>query len=224
MFEKQGQHYFLLIVLLLGVYFLAAGDVLSGQLWGMGTSTWLLIAIATPIIHQIVVVFIWRAELYHHKMTDWFGDKAFPIYKVIFTILFVGRPVTLILLGISNANTLNLNPTISYLIAVILFIPFAYTMYSVVHYFGMDRAYGADHFDPSIYKGKPFVKQGMFKYTNNAMYKFGFLGLWVIGFAFISKAVLLAAAFNHLYIWVHFYFTELPDINHIYGVKPKESV
>ena len=34
MFEKQGQHYFLLIVLLLGVYFLATGDVLSGQLWG----------------------------------------------------------------------------------------------------------------------------------------------------------------------------------------------
>jgi hypothetical protein len=47
--------------------------------------------------------------------------------------------------------------------------------------------------------------------------------LWVIGFAFLSKAVLLAAAFNHLYIWVHFYFTELPDIRHIYGGQPKES-
>ena len=222
MFEKQGQHYFLLIVLLLGVYFLATGNVLSGQLWGISTRTWLWIAIATPVLHQVVVVFLWRAELYHHKMTEWFGDKAFPIYKVIFTILFIGRPITLILLGISNANTLNLNPTISYLIAIILFIPFAYTMYSVINYFGMDRAYGADHFDPSIYKDKPFVKQGMFKYTNNAMYKFGFLGLWVIGFAFLSKAVLLAAAFNHLYIWVHFYFTELPDIRHIYGDQSKE--
>ena len=223
MFEKQGQHYFLLIVLLLGVYFLATGDVLSGQLWGIGTQTWLWIVVATPVLHQIVVVFLWRAELHHHKMTEWFGDKGFLVYKVIFTILFVGRPVTLILLGISNANTLDLNPTISNLIAIILFIPFAYTMYSVVHYFGMDRAYGADHFDPSIYKNKPFVKQGMFKYTNNAMYTFGFLGLWVIGFAFLSKAVLLTAAFNHLYIWVHFYFTELPDIEYIYGNPTKES-
>jgi len=223
MFEKQGWHYIFLIVLLLGVYFLAAGGVLSGQLWGVSTQTWLWIAIATPVLHQIVVALLWRAELYHHKMTEWFGDKAFSIYKVIFTILFVGRPVTLILLGISNANTLNLNPVISYSIAVILFIPFAYTMYSVVHYFGMDRAYGIDHFDPSIYKSKPFVQQGMFKYTSNAMYKFGFLGLWVIGFAFLSKAVLLAAAFNHLYIWVHYYFTELPDIRHIYGDQPKES-
>jgi len=217
MFEKQTQHYLLLIVLFVGVYFLATGDALTGQLWGISTQTWFWIAIATPVLHQIVVVFLWRAELYHHKMTEWFGDKAFPVFKVIFTILFIGRPITLILLGISNANTLNLYPVLSYSIAVILFIPFAYTMYSVVHYFGMDRAYGADHFDPSIYKHKSFVKQGMFKYTNNAMYKYGFLGLWVIGFAFLSKAVLLAAAFNHLYIWVHFYFTELPDIRHIYG-------
>ena len=222
MFEKQGQHYFLLIVLLLGVYFLATGDVLSGQLWGISTQTWLWIAIATPVIHQIFVAFGWRGELYHHTMTEWFGDKAFLVYKVFFTILFIGRPVTLILLGISNANTLNLNPAISYAVAVILFIPFAYTMYSVAHYFGMDRAYGIDHFDPSIYKDKSFVKQGMFKYTDNAMYTFGFLGLWAIGFAFLSKAVLLAAAFNHLYIWVHFYFTELPDIKFIYGDSSKE--
>jgi len=223
MFEKQGQHYFLLIVLLLGVYFLATGDVLSGQLWGISTRTWLWIAVAMPVLHQIMVALLWRAELYHHKMAEWFGDKAFPIYKVLFTILFAGRPITLIFLGISNANSLNLNPTISYSIAIILFIPFAYTMYSVVHYFGIDRAYGADHFDPSLYKSKPFVKQGMFKYTNNAMYKFGFLGLWVIGFAFFSNAALLAAAFNHLYIWVHFYFTELPDIRYIYGGPSKES-
>ena len=89
-------------------------------------------------------------------------------------------------------------------------------MYSVVHYFGMDRAYGIDHFDPA-YRDKPFVKQGMFKYTDNAMYKFGFLILWSIALFTLSKAALLAAAFNHLYIWVHFYFTELPDIRQIYG-------
>ena len=224
MFEKQGQHYLLLIILIFGVYLLATGDVLAGQLWGISTQTWLWIAIATPVLHQVFVALAWRGELYHHEMTKWFGDKAFPVYKVIFTILFVGRPVTLIFLGISNADTLNLNPSISYPIAVILFIPFAYTMYSVVHYFGMDRAYGIDHFNSSIYKKKPFVKQGMFKYTNNAMYKFGFLGLWAIGFAFLSQAVLLAAAFNHLYIWIHFYFTELPDIHRIYGGQSKETV
>jgi hypothetical protein len=80
----------------------------------------------------------------------------------------------------------------------------------------MDRAYGIDHFDPS-YRDKLFVKQGMFKYTDNAMYKFGFLILWSIALFTLSKAALLAVVFNHLYIWVHFYFTELPDIHRIYG-------
>lgn len=222
MLEKQGQHLILLIVLLVGTYFLATGDVLSGQLWGIGTQTWFWIAIATPVVHQIVVVLLWRAELYGHKMTDWFGEQAFPVFKVIFTILFVGRPVTLILLGISNANTLDLNATAAYILAIVLFIPFAYTMYSVFHYFGIDRAYGEDHFKPSVYKTRPFVKQGMFKYTNNAMYKYGFLILWMIALVFLSKAALLVAAFNHLYIWVHFYFTELPDIKFIYGSRSKE--
>lgn len=222
MLEKQGQHYLLLIVLLLCVYFLATSDMLSGQLWGIGTQTWFWIAIAVPVLHQIVVALLWRAELYHRKMTDWFGEKSFLVFKVIFTILFIGRPITLILLGVSSANTLHLNATLAYVLAVLLFIPFAYTMFSVFHYFGIDRAYGEDHFKPSVYESRPFVRQGMFKYTNNAMYKFGFLILWVIALVFLSKAALLVAAFSHLYIWVHFYFTELPDIKYIYGNQFKE--
>jgi hypothetical protein len=55
------------------------------------------------------------------------------------------------------------------------------------------------------------------------MYKFGFLILWSIALVFLSKAALLAAAFNHLYIWVHFYFTELPDIRRIYGVPTQQE-
>jgi hypothetical protein len=54
------------------------------------------------------------------------------------------------------------------------------------------------------------------------MYKFGFLILWAIALAFLSKAALLVAAFSHAYIWVHFYFTELPDIHKIFGDPSKE--
>ena len=32
-----------------------------------------------------------------------------------------------------------------------------------------------------------------------------------------SQAALLAAAFNHAYIWVHYFCTELPDMKRIYG-------
>ncbi|HSL42546.1 MAG TPA: methyltransferase [Anaerolineales bacterium] len=222
MFEKQAQHFLLLVVLLLGTYFLARGDVLAGQLWGIPTETWLWISIAVPVIHQVVVALLWRVELYHNKMTEWFGRRAFSVFKIIFAVLFVARPITLILLGISNRNTLMWDPVPAYVLASLLFLPFAYTMYSVFHYFGVDRAFGIDHFDPS-YRNKPFVKMGMFKYTDNAMYKFGFLILWSIALVFLSKAALLVGAFSHLYIWVHFYSTELPDIKYIYGNRIKES-
>jgi len=221
MFERQAQHYFLLALLLLGVYFLANGNMTAGQLWGISTQTWLWIAVAIPVLHQIMVALLWRAELYHHKMTEWFGKQAFPVFRILFAVLFIARPITMIFLGISNRNTLMLSPILAYPLAVLLFLPFAYTMYSVFHYFGLDRAYGIDHFDPS-YRNKTFVKQGMFKYTDNAMYKFGFLILWAIALVFLSKAALLVAAFSHLYIWIHFYFTELPDINFIYGNRAKD--
>lgn len=217
MFEKQGWHLFFLTLLLISVAVLARGDALAGQLWGIRTPVWLWIAVAVPVVHQIVVPLIWRGQLYHQWMTNAFGEKGFLVYKMIFTVLFVARPVSLILLGISNSNTLPLTPIIAYFLAFILFIPAAYGMYSVIRYFGIDRAYGIDHFEPEIYRNKPFVRQGLFKYTDNAMYKFVFLILWVIGLVFLSWAALLVAAFSHLYIWVHFYFTELPDIRYIYG-------
>lgn len=216
MFEKQGWHFVLLALLLVGAVLFAQGDMLAGQLWGLSTQAWLWIAIAVPIIHQVYVWLFWRLELHHGLVTRWFGESGFPIYKAGFTILFAARPISILLVGISNYDTLTCPPALMYAAAVLALIPGLYTMYSVVHYFGMDRAYGIDHFDES-YRDAPFVKQGMFKYTDNAMYKFGFLILWSIALFTLSKAALLAAAFNHLYIWVHFYFTERPDIQRIYG-------
>ena len=216
MFKKQGWRFLSLFVLLAGVTFLARSEILNGQLWGISTQAWLWIAISVPVIHQIFVWLFWRLELHYGLITRWFGQNGFPIYKIGFTILFAARPISILLVGISNHDTLTCPSALMYAVAVLLLILGMYTMYSVVHYFGMDRAYGIDHFDSS-YRDKPFVKQGMFKYTDNAMYKFGFLILWSIALFTLSKAALLAVVFNHIYIWVHFYFTELPDIRRIYG-------
>lgn len=220
MFEKQGWHYLSLGLLLAGVAMLARGELLVGELWGISARQWLWIAIAIAIFHQIFVWLFWRLELHHGLITRWFGEKGFRIYKIGFTILFAGRPISLLLLGLANYKSLAINPILAYLIAGLLFLPFVYSMYSVAKYFGINRAYGIDHFDAS-YRERVFVKQGMFKYTDNAMYKFGFLVLWAIALLTLSKAALLLSAFNHLYIWVHFYFTELPDIRRIYGEPAK---
>jgi len=111
---------------------------------------------------------------------------------------------------------LPVNKLFAYLIAGILFIPTVYLFYSVKKYFGMDRAFGIDHFYPAAAKKEPFVKKGIFQYTDNGMYIFGFFILWIPSLLLLSKAALLVALFNHVYIWVHYYFTELPDIKVIY--------
>ena len=57
----------------------------------------------------------------------------------------------------------------------------------------------------------------------NAMYWFGLLILWLPGVLLASKAALVAALFNHLYIWVHYHCTEKPDIDRIYGTSLGEE-
>ena len=219
MFKKQGWHVLSLVVSLIILSLVVDDQLLSGELWGISTGTWFWIAVAVPIVHQIVVPLIWRAELYHQWMTKTFGGNGFLIYKIIFTILFVGRPLSIILVGIANKNTLPMNPVIAYVVAFLFFLPAAYGMFSVIKYFGIDRAYGIDHFEPEVYRNKPLVKQGMFKYTDNVMYKYIFLVLWSLAMIFLSRAALLVAIFNHIYIWVHYYFTELPDMKVIYAER-----
>ncbi|MBT8178779.1 MAG: hypothetical protein HKP60_06625 [Eudoraea sp.] len=219
LFKYQFWHLLCLGALLWAVYVMAGMDpsLLQGELLGFGTLFWLLLALASPIFHQVYVLVCWRFELHHKSISRAFGKNGFRLFKIGFAILILSRPVTIILLAISNAFTFTMNSILSYGLSILLLLPGLYLMYSVRKYFGFDRAFGIDHFDPERYKGVPMVKQGIFKYSSNAMYVFGFFLLWVPGILAQSKAALLVAAFNHLYIWVHYYFTEEPDMRAIYG-------
>src|SRR5690606_41959971 len=100
--------------------------------------------------------------------------------------------------------------------AVFALVPALYLFYSVKRYFTFRRAFGIDHFDPAA-RHLPFVRGGIFRFTSNGMYTFGFLLLWVPALWWASAAGLAVAAFNHLYVWVHYFATERPDIARIYG-------
>jgi hypothetical protein len=195
-------------------------DILYGGLWHVETYIWLIAAILAPIAHQIYVLVCWRAELYYQSITKLFGRKTgFTLYKIGFIILILLRVVTIVILAISNEGTLYINPIFSYSLAVLFALPVIYLFFSVFKFFGIDRAFGIDHFEPEISNTLGMVKEGIFKYTSNGMYVVGFLILWIPGLIFLSKAALLAALFNHIYIWVHYYFTELPDMKFIYRKK-----
>jgi len=220
-FKGQIFNYFILYFLLAGVYQIVANfsGFLDGSLWGIETKIWFFIAICSPIVHQFFVWFCWRFELHRSLLTKAFGSKAFGLYKIDFTILILSRPVSVVLLALSNQDSLHLNHSLGYAISILLAIPAIYLFYSVVNYFGFDRAWGVDHFKTEEAIKLPMVKEGIFKYSRNGMYAFGFLILYLPGFIWLSKSAILLAIFNHLYIWSHYYFTEKSDMNIIYGEK-----
>ena len=67
---------------------------------------------------------------------------------------------------------------------------------------------------PSIAADLWFGK--VFRWTSNAMYVFAIQSLWLFGILAASKLALIAAAFQAVYIWVHYYATEKPDMAFIY--------
>lgn len=217
--EKQGYHLLSILVLVGGIWLVARGDILEGSFLGLSTRTWLILSVLFPVLHQIYVVICWRGELYYGWLSRTLGERAFAAWEVGFMILFLARPITILALAIGNRGTLPIPAWINIPLIGICAGIVAYMAFSFAKYFGVERALGMDHFKPDEYRKLPFVREGIFKWSSNAMYTYAFLALWMIGLIFNSRAALLAALFNHLYIWAHYYFTEHPDMKYIYREK-----
>lgn len=169
-------------------------------------------AIAVPVVHHVYVWLAWRLELKSRFISRTIGFRG---YMVGFFLLFAGRFLSLMTIAWLDRSSLGLHLLPQTLLAVILGLLGLYAMYSVVRYFGFERAAGADHFDPQ-YRALPLVKEGIFRFTNNGMYLFAFLLFWAVALVFNSIAALIVAAFSHAYIWIHFYATEKPDMAFLY--------
>lgn len=218
-FEKQGVHALLLFLLLsaiLPVYH-NFEPLSAGKFFGWSTTTWFYSAIGVAIVHHLYVWFSWRNELHNKSITNFFPNHGFKIYLIGFFLLFSLRFLLVLLAALSNMGSFSLPLVIKWVLVTILAIPVIWLFYSVKTYFGFKRAAGADHFFEE-YRNLPLVQQGIFKYTKNGMYLYGFLLFWLIAILFESYAALLLAGFNHLYIWVHYYCTEKPDMEKIYEV------
>ena len=203
--ERQGLHAALLFALLAitGILSTIPG-MRSGSFAGIGTPVWFATALAVPVLHQVYVAVVWRLQ-------QAYGNQNFLAYLVVFFILFVLRMMTTIVLAIANLGTLELALGLRRVAVVIILPPAVYLFYSVWRYFGFLRAAGADHFDER-YRTMPLVREGIFRYTSNGMYTYGLLVLYVPGLITGSMAALTVALFQHAYIWVHYWCTELPDL------------
>ena len=215
--EKQWLHALALALLLAALAWASRlAPLQQGQLWGVGTTAWLWGAAAIAVAHQVYVWLCWRAELHAKLLTRAFGPRAFSTYAAGFALLGISRVLAVFCLAAANRDTLALSPLLLKPAAVVLLLPSLYLFYSVKRYFTFPRAFGIDHFEPA-WRSRPFVRQGIFRYTRNGMYVYGFLLFWAVALWFGSAAALAVALFNHVYIWVHYYATELPDMARIYG-------
>jgi len=217
-FEKQIWTLLFLIGFFI-IFFIISpfAGFLQGSLFGLPTIFWALLSLSIAIIHQTYILIIWRLQLHHSKITNRFGEKGFKVFVRGFFVIFGIRIISVFLIAISNVNSLAIINIILFGIGIIFIFPVGWLFYCVIQYFGLERAAGADHFYVEKYRNFKFEKRGIFKYSNNAMFVYGFLVFWIPGLLFASSTALLIALFNHIYICVHYYTLELPDIKQIYS-------
>ena len=178
----------------------------------LGAFGWFIIAMTIPLIHQAYVWICWRSELCWKSISSTIGFKG---YVIIFFVLIISR-LSAIVLCFVDYGSLYTPRWLAWSLAVIIFIPGIYTMYSVKKYFGFLRAAGADHFD-SKYRDLPFERRGIFKWSPNAMYTFA-IGI-PFGFAVAtgSQSMFIVAIYTYISIWLHYFCTEKEDFKVIYG-------
>jgi len=217
-FYRQEWHLFSLIVLIPLACQLASAYLHEGVWLGISASKWFWASMAISIIHQVIVWIIFRLQLGWACLTKVFGNADLMVWGFLFLPLFLSRFVSQAALARATQNTLPLPKILALPIALILSIPSLYTIYSVFRYFGLTRAMVGDHFRLR-YRRMPLENRGIFRYSNNAMYTFGFLLLWSIALINLSLPALVMAFFQHIYIWVHYWCTEKPDMDIIFPEK-----
>lgn len=213
MFERQGYQIAFTIAAALTLLFI--GKNLQGE-----SKTWLCIGLIIAIAHHSYVWLIWRLELIHKWVSKTFGGKGFSLYVVGFFVLFASRFIATIILAYYDQNSIQISTILWWFLIIIISILSGYTFYSVAKYFGMKRATGADHFFEE-YKNVPFVKEGMFRFSNNSMYTYGTLIICLPGIIGESYFAIALGVFNYVYAWIHYFCLEKPDIKRIYGESPQ---
>lgn len=212
----QFQHLLLLVALVLGALYVARPALDGGTWLGVSDRSWFYAAVAVTIVHQVVVAFIFRAQLVYSLMSRLFGRYDLAVWGAIFLPLLILRPLLTLGLALADARSLPAYRGAQIVAGLLLLPPTFYTLWSVGRYFGIGRALGGDHFRQR-YRELPMVTEGAYRFSANAMYTFAFLGLWSIALLAGSRAALGVALFQHAYIWVHMYCTEAPDMRVIYG-------
>ena len=215
----QYQFYHLAAYLILGVILITGTTFLphdQKRLWGMTVMQWTIFSWIFAGPFQAWVVILWRLEYHSAFLSSRFGKNGFTIFRAGFVILALLRLLPLVPISLLTQGSLNIPRWIAWIITALTTPFIIWGLYSVFAYFGINRAFGGDHFFEK-YREKTLVKKGTFKYIPNSMYTIVLLGLYHPGLMLMSTTGLLAALIHHLFVWVHYFCTEKPDIKVIHS-------
>ena len=215
-FEGQLPHLGITLLMVFGASALLIPKSFGPAFLGWDAHQWALASIWLAVIHQVIVAFVFRFQLHYNLMTRLFGAGDMKVWRAIFLPFLIVRPLSLMAVGWLDPNPITGWRSFEILLGGAFLVLAILTLHSVIKYFTIERALGADHFRDRVI-ALPLVRKGMFKYTSNGMYGIAFLGLWAIALLFGSWNALIVALFQHSYIWIHMYFTEAPDMRKIYG-------
>jgi len=215
-FAGQAQHLLFLALLVPGAVFLAQPALNGGTFLGIAETAWFWAIVGIAVAHQVLVWLVWRTQLVFGLLTRLFREQALAVWGIVFVPFLLLRPLMTLGLGLADYGSLGQSRGLHVVAGLLLLVPVAYAGWSVARYFDVARALGGDHFRER-YRRTPLVRKGAFRYSSNAMYAFVFLLLWAIGLLTSSRAALVTALFQHAYVWVHWYCTEQPDMEAIYG-------
>jgi hypothetical protein len=219
MVEGQAQHLLILALILCGAAWLLQHTEPRGQFLGLSSLGWAWVSIWLAVAHQVIVAIVFRAQLHRGLLTRRYGGDDLKVWGLVFFPLLAARPVTLTITAWLDRGSIDLWRPGEILLGLLLIVPAVMTMRSVIRHFGFVRAMGGDHFGDEFLH-MPRVREGMFRYSDNAMYSFAFLGLWGIALLCGSWQALIVALVQHAYIWVHMYCVESPDMRWLYGPPP----
>ncbi len=215
--EGQPQHLGLIVFLVLGAGALVIPNFhVRPTFLGFPMRGWTGVSIGLAILHQVLVAIVFRLQLHRNLLTRVLGENDLRVWTVVFIPLLIARPITVLIVGQMDTTSTGAPQWLNWGLGVAFVGVAIYGMHSVLRYFTIRRAVGGDHFREEI-AAMPLVNEGVFKFTSNAMYGPIFLGLWGIALLCDSWNALVVAAFQHVYIWVHYYCTEKPDMEWIYG-------
>jgi len=214
---RQPLHLVLLLLLCGGLWF--AGLIpgfQSSHSRNITVGAVVVASVVIAVVHQLWVLVFWRLELRSSAISRHFGPSGFLIYCVGFVLLITARLGSIVYLAPLNRGTLIVPFGFRIVLVGVIAILNVWGMYSVIHYFGFRRAFGLDHFDASV-RHKGLVKGGAYRYIRNVMYLIVLPVFFVPGLLWGSVSSLILGVFHFIYVWVHFYCTELPDMSVIYG-------